>query len=70
MSLSLFASMSDGKLAKNFTYHILLDSYFEGNYVAHENITLLSQPLDEFPVAYQLPKRPDLDHLDHVFSLT
>ena len=33
--------------------------------VAHENITLLSQPSEEFDVACQPPRKPDLGHLDH-----
>ena len=65
MSLSLFASVSDGKLTKHFTYHILLDSYFGGHSVAHENLKFLSQPSDDFPIAYQPLKKPDLDHLGH-----
>ena len=67
MSLPLFASVSDGKLGKHFTYQILLASYFGGNYVAHENLTLPSQPLDDYLVACQPPKNPDLDHLGHFF---
>ena len=65
MSLSLFASVSDEKLANNFTYHILLASYFGGNSIAHENLTLPSQPSDDFLVACQPLKNPDLNHLGH-----
>ena len=65
MTLSLFASLSDEKLAKLFTYHILLASYFGGHSVAHENLTLPSQPLDDFLVDCQPLKNPDLDRLVH-----
>ena len=67
MSLSLFASISDEKLAKHFTYHILLASYFGGNSVAQENPTLPSHPSDDFLVSFQPLKNPDLDHLGHFF---
>ena len=65
--LFLFAFVSDEKPSKYFTYHFLLASYFGGNSVAHENITLPSQPLDDFPVANQTLKKHDLDHLGHFF---
>ena len=65
MSLSLFSSMSYGKIAKHFTYHIPLDSYFGGHSVAHENIMLPSQPSDEFLVACQPLKNPNLDRFGH-----
>ena len=67
MILSLFASVSNEKLAKYFTYHILLASYFGGNSVARENLTFPSQPSDEFLVAFQPLKKYDLDHLGHFF---
>ena len=67
ISLSLFAFVSDGKIAKYFTYHFLLASYFGGHSVAHENLTLPSWPSEDFLVSYQPPKKLDMDHLGHFF---
>ena len=67
MSLSLFASVSDEKITKHFTYKILLASYFGGHSVAHENPALPSEPSDDVLVSCQPLKKPDLDHLGHFF---
>ena len=67
MSLSLFASVSDEKLEKHFTFHILLASYFGGHSVAHENHTLPSQPSNDFLVSCQPPENLDLDDLGYFF---
>ena len=56
MSLSLFASVSDEKLANYFTYHFLLASYFGGNFVAPRNLTFLISSHENFTLSFNLPE--------------
>ena len=65
-SISLYLCIKR-KTCKVFHISLPLSSYFVGHFVAHENLTLFSQPLEEVLVAYQPPKKPDLGHLDHFF---
>ena len=56
ISLSLFAFVSDEKLAKYFTYHFLLASYFGGNSVVARNLTLLISLHENFTFPFNLPE--------------
>ena len=58
MNLSLFAYVSNRELAKYFTYHFLIASYFGGNSVAPRNPTLFINIHGNFTLPFNLPESP------------